>query len=329
VAERDGAIVGAVAAYVKSHSYGEYIFDHAWAEGAARAGMNYYPKLVVMPPFTPATGTRLLTAPGEEDVAEALAVAVREAASQLGLSGVHWLFTTPDEQALLEAAGYARRVTVQYHWRNLGDWDDFEGFLGAMSSKRRREIRRERRKVAEQDVSVEMLSGSEMGDVHWEGLKRFYYDTGRRKWGQPYLTPGFFGAIREAWPEAVQFASATHDGRLLAGALNFHRPGSDAMFGRYWGCDEQRPQLHFETCYYAAIDYCLKNGLRLYEAGAQGDHKIARGFLPVPIRSAHWIADPRLDRGVRHFLAEECAHNDTMIAMLRERRSPFKAPTGP
>ena len=324
LAERDGLLVGAAPAYVKSHSYGEYIFDWAWAEGAGRAGIAYYPKLVLMPPFTPATGRRILLAPGEDEAASALMLAAREAAAQLGLSSVHWLFTTRGEQAGLEEAGYHRRISVQYHWRNLGDWADFDGFLAAMKSKRRREIRRERRSVAAQDVHVAMLSGAEMSDAHWAGVKRFYYDTGRRKWGQPYLTPPFFDRIRATFAESVRFAAATHEGELLAGALNFHRPGSDAMFGRYWGCDEQRPQLHFETCYYAAIDHCLQQGLRLYEAGAQGEHKIARGFLPEPIRSAHWIADPRLGQAVQHFLQGECEHNEAMIRALTGRKSPFR-----
>ncbi len=326
LAERDGQVVGAVPAYVKSHSYGEYIFDWAWAEGAQRGGIAYYPKLVVMPPFTPATGRRVLLADGDGEVRRALMVAVREAAVQLRFSSVHWLFTTEEDQRALEEAGYLRRISVQYHWENLGGWADFESFLGAMTSKRRREIRRERRKVVEQGVDVAMLSGEEMGDAHWAGLKRFYLDTGERKWGQPYLTPAFFDRIRATYAPAVRFAAASEGGELLAGALNFHRPGSDAMYGRYWGCDEQRPQLHFETCYYAAIDHCLQQGLTLYEAGAQGEHKIARGFLPVPIRSAHWVADPRLARGVQHFLEGECEHNEAMIAVMRERKSPFKPP---
>ena len=328
LAERDGLLVGAAPAYVKSHSYGEYIFDWAWAEGAGRAGIAYYPKLVLMPPFTPATGRGLLLAPGEDEASAALMLAVREAAGQLGLSSVHWLFNTEQEQVALEAAGYHRRVSVQYHWRNDGDWTDFDGFLGAMKSKRRREIRRERRQVAEQDVDVAMLSGAEMTDAHWAGLKRFYYDTGRRKWGQPYLRPAFFDRIRATFADSVRFAAASQDGQLLAGALNFHRPGSDAMYGRYWGCDERRPQLHFETCYYAAIDHCLRHGLRLYEAGAQGEHKIPRGFLPEPVRSAHWIADPRLSQAVQHFLQGEREHNEAMIQGLREQKSPFRAPSG-
>jgi predicted N-acyltransferase len=324
VAERDGLLVGAAPAYVKSHSYGEYIFDWAWAEGAQRAGVPYYPKLVLMPPFTPATGRRVLLAPGEVEAEAALMSAARAAAAQSGLSGVHWLFTTPEEQAALEAVGYHRRVSVQYHWRNDEGWADFEAFLGALNSKRRREIRRERKKVREQDVDVAMLSGREMTDLHWAGIRRFYYDTGRRKWGQPYLTPAFFDRIRATFGDSVRFAAATQGGELLAGALNFHRPGSDAMYGRYWGCDERVPQLHFETCYYAAIEHCLEHGLTLYEAGAQGEHKIARGFLPVPILSAHWLADPRLDRGVEDFLTGEREHTEATIAILRERKSPFR-----
>lgn len=318
-------LAGAVPAYVKSHSYGEYIFDWAWAEGADRAGIRYYPKLVAMPPFTPATGKRILLAPGRgPHLARTLAAALRDAAAQLQLSSVHWLFTDPDEQALLEEVGYHRRVSVQYHWRNLGGWPDFDGFLDALKSKRRREIRRERRVVQDQAVDVQMLHGSEMTAEHWAGVKRFYYDTGRRKWGQPYLTPAFFDAIRDTYAHAVRFAAATLDGELVAGALNFHREGSDALYGRYWGCDERLPQLHFETCYYAAIECCLQNGLTLYEAGAQGEHKIPRGFLPRAITSAHWIADPQLDEAVARFLGSEVQHTDLLVERLCEQKSPFR-----
>ena len=318
-------LAGAVPAYVKSHSYGEYIFDWAWAEGADRAGIRYDPKLVAMPPFTPATGKRILLAPGRgPHLARTLAAALRDAAAQLQLSSVHWLFTDPDEQALLEEVGYHRRVSVQYHWRNLGGWPDFDGFLDALKSKRRREIRRERRVVQDQAVDVQMLHGSEMTAEHWAGVKRFYYDTGRRKWGQPYLTPAFFDAIRDTYAHAVRFAAATLDGELVAGALNFHREGSDALYGRYWGCDERLPQLHFETCYYAAIECCLQNGLTLYEAGAQGEHKIPRGFLPRAITSAHWIADPQLDEAVARFLGSEVQHTDLLVERLCEQKSPFR-----
>lgn len=321
VLAHDGeALVGAAPAYVKSHSYGEYIFDWGWAEGAMRAGIDYYPKLVVAVPFTPATGRRLLVAPGRADVRRALIGALQESAERLGMSSVHALFCEADEQTDLVEAGWLPRTTMQYHWRNFGGWTDFDGFLGAMRSKRRREIRRERRKVVEAGIDVGMLRGDEVGAAEWAAMWRFYQDTTNRKWGQAYLKRGFFEQIARTLGDSVRMAVARRDGQIIATALNF--AGDGALYGRYWGCSEQHRQLHFETCYYASIDHCLVEGLELYEAGAQGEHKIPRGFLASPIRSAHWLRHPGLHGAIDGFLEQEREHNEAVITMLRER-SPF------
>jgi predicted N-acyltransferase len=307
-------LVGAAPVYLKEHSYGEYIFDWAWAEGSQRAGLPYYPKLVVAAPFTPATGRRLLVAPGASDeVPRILARTVRELAQQLNASSVHWLFVLEEEQALLEEEGYTPRITLQYHWRNRG-WSTFEDYLGAMKSKRRREIRRERRKV--EGIDVHVVAGPDMTNEEWASVDRFYRDTAARKWGTPYLTPQFFEHIRETFAHRVELTVAYRDGELMAGALAFRR--DDALYGRYWGCDQRLRQLHFETCFYAPIEHCIEEGIQVYEAGAQGEHKISRGFEPSPVRSSHWIAHPGLREAIDDFLAQERRHSGQAIARLAQ-----------
>lgn len=314
-------LVGAVPTYLKGHSYGEYIFDWSWAEAAQRGGLPYYPKLVVAVPFTPATGRRILLAPGAgDDVAAALASAVRDAAVQVGASSVHWLFVTGQERDLLERVGYLPRLTLQYHWRNQG-WTSFDEYLAAMRSKRRREVRRERRVVQDQGLEVRMLPGEELGDEHWRAIVRFYEDTSSRKWGQAYLRAGFFDEIRRTFSHRVRFAAGFAGDDLVAGALSFER--DQGLYGRYWGCDSRFPQLHFETCFYAPIDYCVSNGIQLYEAGAQGEHKIPRGFLPTAVHSAHWFEHRGLHEAVAAFVASEAKHNEQLIEALAAR-SPFR-----
>jgi len=320
-------LVGALPAYVKSHSYGEYIFDWGWAEGAQRAGLPYYPKLVVAVPFTPATGRRILIKEGRDEVAAPLLHGVRQAAEQLGLSGVHFLFTDEADQKLLLEAGFEPRLTMQYHWRNLGEWRSWDDFLGALKSKRRREIRRERKLVREAGIDVRVEAGEDLGDAEWAAVWDFYRDTTSRKWGQAYLTEGFFERLRSDFADVVRLVVARKDGEIVAGALNF--VGDGAMYGRYWGCRESHKQLHFETCYYAAIEHCLEHGYTLYEAGAQGEHKIARGFLPQGMRSAHWIRHPGLGGAIADFLADERKHNEHVLAALTERKSPFAALPAP
>ncbi len=319
----EGALVGAVPAFVKAHSYGEYIFDWGWARGAQAAGIDYYPKLVVAAPFTPATGRRILLAPDAgPEVMPSLIAATVDVAKQLRLSSVHWLFVTDEERAVLEQMGFLTRLTTQYHWENAG-FSDFEGFLGTMRSKRRREVRRERAQVAEAGIQVRMLTGPEMQDRHWAAADDFYRHTCGRKWNDPYLEPGFFERIRATFADRVVFCSAERDGVVLAGSLFFRR--NDALYGRYWGRrdDVQVKGLHFDVCYYAPIEWAIQQGIQLYEAGAQGEHKIARGFLPSPIHSAHWIADPRLAGGVARFLQDESAHTAVVMEAL-EQRGPFR-----
>jgi len=314
-------LVGAAPAWLKQHSMGEYIFDHAWAEGAWRAGLRYYPKLVVAVPFTPATGRRLLLAPGAGDeVARALALTLNEVAGQLGLSGVHWLFVTEQERDLLTGLGLLPRMTLQYHWRNRG-WGSFDEFLGALQGKRRREIRRERRCVRDAGVEVRVLTGDEMEERHWASIDRFYRSTSARKWGDPYLTSAFFEELRRTFAHRVRFVAASRGDQLVAGAIAFQRDG--ALYGRYWGCDERLRQLHFETCFYAGIEHCIEQGLELFEAGAQGPHKLPRGFGPTPIHSVHHLAHPGLRDAVAAFAEQERQHTLQAIDQL-ERRSPFR-----
>ena len=314
-------LVGAVPAWLKGHSYGEYIFDWAWADGAQRAGLPYYPKAVVAVPFTPATDRRILLGPsGNEGVARALVDSLLGDARSQGLSSVHWLFTTEAEKELLEASGHIPRTTLQFHWRNRG-WSSFEDYLGSMRGKRRREIRRERRKIAEGPCRVRMLEGPELEDEHWNAMDRFYRSTAARKWGHPYLSESFFECIRRDFAEAVRFAEARCGDRLVAGALFFQR--GQSLYGRYWGCDEAHRHLHFETCFYSAIEYCIDQGLERYEAGAQGEHKLARGFEPQAIHSAHWIADPRLSAAVKEFCRAEATHTARIIGSL-EQHSVFR-----
>jgi predicted N-acyltransferase len=307
-------LVGALPAWLKSHSYGEYIFDWAWADGAARAGIRYYPKAVVAVPFTPATGGRiLLCSDAPPETAEFLIRGLLDDAAAQGLSSVHWLFTKPEEQELLERQGHILRETVQFHWRNR-NWTDWDDYLGSMRGKRRREIRRERRRLAESGCSVEMMAGPDLGDAEWNAIDRFYRDTAARKGAHPYLSPSFFSVIRERCAESVRFAAARHGGNLVGGALFFEQ--GDALYGRYWGCDARHRHLHFETCFYAPIEYCIARGIQLYEAGAQGEHKLPRGFAPVAVYSAHWIADERLRGAVEDFCAAERLHTARVVEML-------------
>jgi len=316
-------LVGAVPAFVKSHSYGEYIFDWAWARGAQAAGLDYYPKLVVAVPFTPATGRRILVAPDAgPEVEKALAASTRDVARQLKLSSVHWLFVTEEEEPTLTAAGYLPRLTQQYHWSNQG-WTTYEEFLGSLRSKRRREVRREQRMVAEAGITVRMIEGPDMEDRHWAAADAFYRHTCGRKWNDPYFERGFFERIRETFADHFVFCAAERGDDVLAGSV-FFRSG-DALYGRHWGRREDVlvKGLHFDVCYHTPIAWAIEHGIQLYEAGAQGEHKVARGFLPAAIRSAHWIADPRLAGAVDRFLQEEREHTTVVMDYL-EQRGPFR-----
>jgi len=317
---RDGAgrVVAAAPTYAKAHSYGEYVFDHAWANALERAGGRYYPKLQVAAPFSPVPGPRLLTAPGL-DVAT-LGDALKVAMAELKCSSVHATFCTEAEWHALGRAGWLQRMGVQYHWHNRG-YADFEGFLAALSSRKRKAIRRERRE-AQEGLEIRTLRGSEMGRREWAAFHRFYLSTVDRKWGGAYLTESFFALLGQRLGDAVVVVMAFRGGKPIAGALNLL--GADALYGRNWGATEDVPFLHFELCYYQAIEFAIGLGLGRVEAGAQGQHKIQRGYLPSRTYSAHWLAHPGLRDAVGDFLeAERPAIVDEM-AMLGEQ-SPYRS----
>ncbi|MBW6527215.1 GNAT family N-acetyltransferase [Sphingomonas sp. RHCKR7] len=297
----DGAPAAIAPAYAKSHSQGEYVFDHGWADAWERAGGSYYPKLQVAVPFTPVPGARLLLR--DPDAAPALIAALEAVTDRHDLSSAHATFVAPDQIAAFERAGWLIREGTQYHWQNQG-YATFDDFLGALASRKRKAIRKERAAAVE-GLTIRHLSGAAIGRREWDAFWRFYQDTGSRKWGRPYLTRTFFPLLGEALGERVLLILAERDGVPIAGALNLI--GDDALYGRYWGCTEEVPFLHFELCYYQAIDAAIARGLRTVEAGAQGEHKLARGYVPVPTWSAHYIPDASFRRAVADFLVRERA----------------------
>ncbi len=309
---RDGGqVVGVAPMYAKSHSYGEYVFDHGWAHAMERAGGTYYPKLQVAVPFSPVPGPRLLTRPGLS--AEAMGEALAQACRELGLSSVHATFCTQQEWRALGRAGWLQRIGKQFHWHNHG-YASFDDFLGTLRSSKRKQLRRERRDANAAGLTFRALRGPEIERRHWDAFYRFYTSTVDRKWGSAYLTRGFFPLLSERLGERVVLMLAEKDGDPVAGALNL--VGDGALFGRNWGCRGDWPFLHFELCYYRAIDFAIEHGLQRVEAGAQGEHKIQRGYLPQTTYSAHWIADPRLRRAVAAFLDEERPAVEAEMAAL-------------
>lgn len=322
----DGRILGAVPLYLKSHSYGEYIFDWGWADAYERAGGRYYPKLQAAVPFTPVTGPRLLLHPelsaaALDRVAEALGRALIELAERRGASSVHVTFAQDGEPERLAPHGFRPRAGLQFHLENPG-WASFDDFLSALQSRKRKQIKRERRTVAESGLRLRRLTGSDIATRHWEAFYGFYLRTADKRWGIPYLTEAFFHELGARLADRVLLVLAEEtDGTPVAGALNLI--GRDALFGRTWGALADYEFLHFEACYYQAVEYAIQAGLARVEAGAQGEHKLQRGYLPVPVRSAHWIADPALDRAVQDFLERErrAVHNE--IAALSQH-SPYK-----
>ena len=317
-----GAVLGAVPMYLKNHSYGEYVFDHGWADAFERAGGRYYPKLQVSVPFTPVTGPRLLTppGPGAEAVQTALLSTCVGLCDQSGVSSVHITFPTEDEFDLMGEAGLLQRTGIQFHWLNEG-YESFDDFLAGLASRKRKQIRKERQAVADSGLTIMALTGCEIEERHWDAFFAFYQTTGSRKWGVPYLTREFFSLLGERMADAVVLVMVERDGRPIAGALNL--AGSDALYGRNWGCVEEHRFLHFEACYYRAIDYAIDHGLKRVEAGAQGPHKLARGYLPVPTYSAHWVANESLRDAVAHYLEHETREIDREITVL-ERHGPFR-----
>jgi predicted N-acyltransferase len=308
-----GRAVAAAPAYTKTHSHGEYIFDHAWAEAYMRAGGRYYPKLQVAVPFTPVAGRRFLTAPGWDEAGRAaLLAALAEVADGAGLSSLHATFCTAAEAAAAPAP-WLHRVTQQYHWANAG-YGCFDDFLGALAARKRKAIRREREIAQRFGGTIRALSGDALRPAHWDAFWTFYQDTGSRKWGRPYLSRAFFDALHQTMRDDVLLVLAERDGRAVAGALNFI--GREALYGRYWGAIEDHPCLHFECCYYRAIDWAIAAGLARVEAGAQGEHKLARGYLPVATHSLHRIADPGFRAAVARYLEAERRAVGEKIAAL-------------
>ncbi len=317
-----GAIAAVMPLYLKSHSQGEYIFDHSWADAYQRAGGRYYPKLLSAAPFTPATGPRLLVRPGvDEGEARALLLGgALTACERYGVSSLHVNFPTGPEWEWMGEQGLAQREGRQYHWNNAG-YADFDAFLAALSSGRRKTIRRERRD-AQTGLEILCLTGAEITAEHWDAFFGFYMDTGSRKWGQPYLNRRFFSLLSDGMADRVLLVMARRDNRWIAGALNLI--GDDCLYGRNWGCAEDVPFLHFELCYYQAIEWAIGRGLARVEAGAQGEHKIARGYLPSPVYSAHYIADPALRVPVERFVAQERANVEAEMEWLADEYSPFR-----
>ena len=321
IARMAGQIIGVAPLYAKSHSQGEYIFDHNWAHALERAGGRYYPKLQIAVPHTPATGRRFLVHP---DFAETGFQALLQGALQLAennrLSSLHATFCTQEEAALGAEMGLLPRLTQQFHWVNNG-YRDFDDFLASLSSRKRKNIRKERAQARGFGGEIEVLTGDALEPHHWDAFWEFYQDTGARKWGTPYLTRAFFDVAQETLRDLMYLVLAKRDGRYVAGALNF--AGSETLYGRYWGCNEHHPCLHFELCYYQAIDIAIQGGLARVEAGAQGEHKLARGYLPTPTHSLHWLRDPGFSDAVAQYLEAERAAIEDEIDILTDY-GPFK-----
>ncbi|WP_137391374.1 GNAT family N-acetyltransferase [Rhodoligotrophos defluvii] len=321
----DGEIAGCMPCYLKSHSQGEYVFDHGWADAYERAGGRYYPKLQVSVPFTPATGPRLLVpdVPDAEARRQALVAGAMELVRRGRLSSAHFTFLSEQDRSTLAGLGLLMRSDQQFHWLNEG-YRTFDDFLAALQSRKRKTLRKERQQAVAPGVTIEWVTGRDLTEAHWDAFFAFYMDTGSRKWGRPYLNRRFFSLVSEAMANDILLVMCKRAGRYIAGALNFI--GSDTLYGRYWGAIEHLPFLHFETCYYQAIAFAIDRGLARVEAGAQGEHKLARGYLPHTTWSAHYIADRAFARAVADYLERERRHVDEMSHVLCEF-SPFRQGT--
>ncbi|KHK60084.1 hypothetical protein PI86_05700 [Burkholderia sp. A9] len=320
---RTGRLAAAAPVYAKQHSYGEYVFDWAWADAYQRNDLPYYPKLLCAVPFTPVQGTRLLAA--DDDARRRLAATLLAFAEQSDVSSLHVLFPTGDEARLLESMGMMLREGVQFHWLNDG-YRDFDDFLGTLEQKKRKNIRAERRKVQDAGVTFRRLTGDRITDADWRFFSRCYRQTYREHYSSPYLNLDFFRAIGATMPENLLLVIAEADGRPIASALAVYRRGANGggtLYGRYWGALEQVPCLHFETAYYQLLEFCIEAGLDTFEGGAQGEHKLARGFLPTVTHSAHWLAHPAFSDAVARFLERETEHIHAYVDELREH-DPFR-----
>ena len=318
-----GHVLGVMPLYLKDHSQGEYIFDYGWADAFYRAGGEYYPKLLSAVPFTPAGGRRLLVPPGPHQEAHEtnLLAGALTLMDKLNASSLHMNFLPEKDWQWLGDKGFLQRTDQQFHWHNDG-YRSFDEFLDALASRKRKNLRKERAKALENNISVDWLTGADLTEEHWNEFFHFYLDTGQRKWGTPYLTREFFSCLQQTMADDVLLIMAKRDGRYIAGALNFI--GGDTLYGRNWGCLEDHPFLHFELCYYQAIDFAIERGLQRVEAGAQGAHKLARGYAPHRTYSAHHIAHEGLRDAVRNYLESERRYVDNDIEQLAQH-TPFKA----
>ncbi len=321
--ENDDTVIGAMPLYLKTHSQGEYVFDHGWADALTRAGGQYYPKIQVSVPFTPVTGPRFLTGTHCDSrmIKQALISAAHDLMEDGGLSSLHFTFLVEEEAKLLEQHGFLLRNDQQFHWKN-DNYHDFDQFLATLSSRKRKQIKKERRIATANDISIRLIEGKDITKSQWQAFYKFYMDTGMRKWGRPYLNEEFFLSIGASMPENIMLILCMRNGEPIAGALNFK--SSDTLYGRYWGCSEDHPCLHFETCYYQAIDYAIEHRLKTVEAGAQGQHKVARGYQPTKTYSAHFMANESFQDAVHHFLIHERAAVDSEIEYLSDHL-PFKS----
>jgi predicted N-acyltransferase len=318
----DGRMLGAVPCYLKSHSQGEYVFDYGWADAFERAGGRYYPKLQVSIPFTPATGPRLLVAKGENpaSVRAALAEGLKALCARIGASSVHVTFAPPSEAELMAEHGFLHRTDQQFHFFNEG-YASYDDFLATLASRKRKALKKERRTAVENGITIDRLTGSDITEAALDDYFAFYMDTGARKWGRPYLNRKFYSLVAERMRDDMLLVMAKRDGRYIAGAINFI--GSDTLFGRNWGCIEHHPFLHFEVCYHQAIDFAIERGLKVVEAGAQGEHKLARGYMPVTTHSAHHIVHEGLRGAVEDYLVRERRDVEAIGEYLAER-GPFR-----
>ncbi|RLJ99890.1 GNAT family N-acetyltransferase [Ruegeria conchae] len=317
----DGMLIGATPMYAKSHSQGEYIFDHSWAHAYESAGGRYYPKLQIAAPFTPATGRRFLVRPGYDAVGmSALVQGAVQLAAENRISSLHATFCTEAEALAGEQMGLMVRHSQQFHWLNDG-YTDFDGFLAALSSRKRKNIRKEREQACDFGGQIRTITGDDLRPEHWDAFWRFYQDTGARKWGSPYLTRQFFDIAQETMTDDIALVLAERNGYPVAGALNFI--GRETLYGRYWGCVEHHPCLHFELCYYRAIDFAIAEGLARVEAGAQGEHKLARGYMPTRTHSLHWVGDPGFADAVQKYLDAEAHAVGEEIEILTDY-GPFR-----
>ncbi|CDX54659.1 conserved hypothetical protein [Mesorhizobium plurifarium] len=317
-----GRLLGAVPCYLKSHSQGEYVFDHGWSDAFERAGGRYYPKLQCSVPFTPVTGPRLLVSKGENEgaVKAGLAEGLKLVTDKLGVSSAHVTFATEPDVATLEAAGFLHRTDQQFHFFNDG-FSTYDDFLATLASRKRKAMKKERREALVDGISIDWLTGRDITESAWDDFFAFYMDTGGRKWGRPYLNRQFFSLIGERMADDILLVMAKRNGRYIAGAINFI--GSDALYGRNWGCIEDHPFLHFEVCYHQAIDFAIERKLKVVEAGAQGEHKLARGYRPVTMHSAHYISHPGLRNAVADYLRRERREVERMGEYLEEH-TPFR-----